>query len=98
MKKTGFSIEFKQSFYRGYVHDIFVRFESPESGLSFREYNSSKSKDIIFTVKQKNIAILLFLDFEIRRKNSKFVTSVYRALWRFHSNVPDETTFTYIIL
>ena len=35
-------IEFKTSFYRRYVDDVFVLFESSESAASFREYMSSK--------------------------------------------------------
>ena len=37
-----YPIEFKTSFYRRYVDDIFVLFESFESAASFREYISSK--------------------------------------------------------
>ena len=37
-----FPIEFKPSFYRRYVDDIFVFFESPESVHSVRKYMSSK--------------------------------------------------------
>ena len=71
-------IEFKPSFYRRYVDDIFVLFESLESSHSFREYMSSKHQNINFTVEQRNIGSLSFLDVQICRKNGKFVTSVYR--------------------
>ena len=39
---------------------------------------SSKHQNINFTFEQENIGSLLFLDVKIYRKNSKFVTSVYR--------------------
>ena len=71
-------IEFKPSFYRMYVDDIFVFFESPESAHSFREYMSSKHQNIDFTVELENIGSLSFLDVKICRENGKFVTSVYR--------------------
>ena len=69
-------VKFKPSFYRRYVDDIFVLFESSESADSFREYMSSKHQNITFTVEKENS--LSFLDIKICRKNGKFVTSVYR--------------------
>ena len=71
-------IKFKPSFYRRYVDDIFVLFESSESADSFREYMSSKHQNINFTVEKENVGSLSFLDIKICRKNGKFVTSVYR--------------------
>ena len=71
-------IKFKPSFYRRYVDDIFVLFESSESADSFCEYMSSKHQNINFTVEKENIGSLSFLDVKICRKNGKFVTSVYR--------------------
>ena len=58
-------IESKPNFYRRYVGDIFVLFESFESAYSFREYMSSKHQNINQDVK-------------ICCKKGKFVTSVYR--------------------
>ena len=71
-------IEFKPCFYRRYVDDIFVLFESPESVYSFREYMSSKHQNIKFTIEHKNTGSILFLDVKICRKNGKFVTSFHR--------------------
>ena len=71
-------IEFKPSFYRRYVDDIFVLFKSFESTDSFREYMSSKHQNINFTVEQENVGSLSFLDVKICRKNGKFVLRVYR--------------------
>ena len=66
------------SFYRRYVDDISVLFESPESAHSFCKYMSSKHQHINFTVEQENVGSLSFLGVKICRKNGKFVTSVYR--------------------
>ena len=71
-------MEFKPSFYRRYVDDIFVLFESSESADSFREYMSSKHQNINFTVEKENVGSLSLLDVKICRKNGIFVTSVYR--------------------
>ena len=71
-------IEFKPSFYRRYVDDIFVLFESPESAHLFSKYMSSKHQNINFTAEQENVGSLSFLDVKICRKNGKFVTRVYR--------------------
>ena len=61
-------MKFKPSFYRRYVDDIFVLFESSESAESFREYMSSKHPNINFTVEKENISSLSFLDVKICRK------------------------------
>ena len=66
-------IEYTPSFYRRYNDDIFKLYESSESAYLFREYMSSKHQNINFTVLQKNIGSLLFLEVKICRKNGKFV-------------------------
>ena len=71
-------IEFKRSFNKRYVDDIFVLSESYESADSFCEYMSAKYQNINFTVEQKNVGSFWFLGVKICRKNGKFVTSVYR--------------------
>ena len=70
-------IKIKPSFYRRYLDDIFVLFESIESANSFHECMSSKHQNINFTVEKENVGLRLFLDVKICRKNGKFVTSVY---------------------
>ena len=70
--------EFKPSFYRRYVDDIFVLFESSESADSFREYMSSKHQNINFTIEQENVGSLSFLGIKICHKDGKSVTSAYR--------------------
>ena len=71
-------IKFKLRFYRRYVDDIVVLFESSESADSFREYMCSKQENINITIEKENVGSFLFLDLKICRKNVKFVTSVYR--------------------
>ena len=39
---------------------------------------SSKHQNINFTIEKENVGSLSFLDVQVCRKNSKFVTSVYR--------------------
>ena len=58
-------IKFKPSFYRRYVDDIFVLFESLESAHSFCEYMSFKNQNINFTIEQENIGSLSCLDVKI---------------------------------
>ena len=86
-------IKFKPSFYRRYVDDIFVLFESSESADSFREYMSSKHQNINFTTEKDNVGSLLLLDIKICGKNSKFVTSVYRKP-RFNGVFTNHESFT----
>ena len=71
-------IQFKPSFYRRYVGDISVLFESSGSPNSFRVYMSAKHQNINFTFEKENVGSLSFLDVKICRKNGKFATSVYR--------------------
>ena len=95
-------IEFKPSFYRKYVNNIFVLFESSESAGSFREYMTSKHQNINFTVERENVGSLSFLDVKICRKNCKFVISVYRkptfsgVFTNYENFIPTkERTFTH---
>ena len=71
-------IEFKSSFYRRHVDDIFLLSESPISAHSFYRYMSSKQKIMNFTVEQDINGSHLLLDVEIRRKKGQFYTSLYR--------------------
>ena len=52
--------KFKLSFYRRYVDDIFVIFQSPESVHLFHEYMCSKHKNIHFNVENENITHFRF--------------------------------------
>ena len=53
-------IKFKLRFYRRYVDDIVVLFESSESADSFREYMSSKQQNINITVEKEILAHFRF--------------------------------------
>ena len=66
-------LKFKPSFYRRYVGDSFVLFESSESANSFREYISCKHQNINSTIEKENVGSLSFLDIKICHKNGKFV-------------------------
>ena len=61
-------VKFKPSFYRRYVDDVFVLFESSESADSFYEYMPSKHQNINFTVEMENVGSLSFLDVKVCRK------------------------------
>ena len=71
-------INFKPSFCRRYVDDIFALFKSSESADLFSKYISSKYQNINFTVEKENVGSFSLLDVKICRKNGKFVTSNYR--------------------
>ena len=58
-------IKFKPSFYRRYVDDIFILFESSESADSFRECMSSKHQNINFHRRKRKC----WLTFVFRRQN-----------------------------
>ena len=73
-----YPIEFKLSFYRRYVNDVFVLFILPESAPSFCEYKFSKHQNINFPVEHENIGSLSFLDVNICRKNCKFLTRIHK--------------------
>ena len=60
------------------MDDIFALFASPESVHLFREYMFSKQQSINFSLEHKKLSSRSFSNVNIRRKNDKFVTSVYR--------------------
>ena len=70
--------EFKPVFYRTYVDDIFVLFESAEHLLKFHAYLNTCHPNMSFSFKQEVNGMLSFLDEEISRQLGKFVTTVYR--------------------
>ena len=71
-------IEFKASFYRKYVNDICLLFESPESARSFCEYKSSKHQNTNANFEHDDMGLLSFIDVKICCKNAKFITSYYK--------------------
>ena len=70
--------EFKPVFYRRYVDDIFVLFESAEHLSKFRDYFNTRHPNMSFSFEQEKNGTLSFLDVEISREQGKFVTTVYR--------------------
>ena len=72
------SKEFKPVFYRRYVNDIFVLFESAEHLSKFRDYFNTRHPNMSFSIEQEKNGKLSFLDVEVSREKGKFVTTVYR--------------------
>ena len=70
--------EFKPAFYRRYVDDIFVLFESAEHLSKFRDYFNTRHPNMSFSFEQEKNGKLSFLDVEVSREKGKFVTTVYR--------------------
>ena len=70
--------EFKPVFYRRYVDDIFLLFESAEHLSKFREYFNTRHPNMYFSFEQEKNGKLSFLDVEVSREKGKFVTTVYR--------------------
>ena len=69
---------FKPVFYRRYVDDIFVLFTSPGHLSLFKDYLSSRQKNISFASEVESDDKFSFWDIKIERENDSFVTSVYR--------------------
>ena len=70
--------EFKQVYYKRYVDDIFVLFESAEHLSKFRDYFNTRHLNMSFSFEQEKNGKLSFLDVEVSREKGKFVTTVYR--------------------
>ena len=67
-----------QFFYRRYVDDIFVLFQSAEHLPKFRDYFNTRHPNMSFSFEQEKNGKLSFLDVEVSREKGKFVTTVYR--------------------
>ena len=70
--------EFKPVFYRRYVDDIFVLFESAEHLSKFHAYLHTCHSNMSFSFEQEVNGNLAFLVVEASRQQDKFVTTVYR--------------------
>ena len=70
-------LEFKPKYYRRYVDDIFVLFESVEKMKKFESYLNSQHENIRFTSEFESDGKLPFLDMLVDRNNG-MSTSVYR--------------------
>ena len=71
--------QFKPAFYRRYVDDTFVLFESAEHLSKFRNYSNTWHPNISFFFEQEKNQILSFLDIVVSREKGNFVTTVYRT-------------------
>ena len=63
-----FSNEFKPVFYRGYIDDIFVLFESAEHLSKFHAYLNTCHPNMSFSFEQEINGNLSFLDVEVSQK------------------------------
>ena len=65
-------------FYRRYVDDIFVFFESAEHLSIFRDYFNTCHPNISFCIKEGQNGKVTFLDVRVSREKGKFATTNYR--------------------
>ena len=70
------SKEFKPVFYRRYVDDIFVLFESAEHLSKLRNYFNTCDANMSFSFEQEKNGKLSFPDIEVSREKGKFVTTI----------------------
>ena len=70
--------EFKPVFYRRYVDDVFVLFESAEHPPKFCDYFHTCHPNMSFSFEQEKNGKLSFLDVEVSQERREFVTTVYR--------------------
>ena len=70
--------EFKPKFYRRYVDDCFLIFDSPAHVDSFLTYLNGRHPKIKFTKELENNGTLPFLDVNVKRVGNQFTTTVFR--------------------
>ena len=68
----------KPLIYLHYVDDTFVSFRSHNDALSFFDNLNKLHSTLIFTMEEENNGELPFLDVLVERRDSSFLTSVYR--------------------
>ena len=73
-----FPLEYRPFYYRRYVNDIFVLFNSAEHLKRFHSYLNSRHFNISFTIENEKDNRMSFLDVNIIHEKDKFTTSVYR--------------------
>ena len=71
-------VEYGPLYYRRYVDDIFVLFNSAEHLKRFYSYLNSRHLNISLTIENEKDNRMSFLDVNIIREKDKFTTSVYR--------------------
>ena len=71
-------VEYRPLYYRRYVDDIFVLFNSAEHLKHFYSYLNSRHLNVSLTIENEKDNRMSFLDLSIIREKDKFTTSVYR--------------------
>ena len=71
-------MEYRPLYYRRYVDNIFVLFNSAEHLKRFYSYLNSRHLNISLTIENEKGNRMSFLDVNIIREKEKFTTSVYR--------------------
>lgn len=69
---------FKPKFYRRYVDDTFLIFDSEIQADQFHQYFNNKHPNIKFTIEKENNNTLSFLDITISKYNNQLTSSVFR--------------------
>ena len=72
------SLECKPSYYKRYVDDIFVLFESETQVESFKNFMNTCHPKMKFTFEKEQNNCFNFLDVKVIREDNVFTTSVYR--------------------
>ena len=71
-------LQFRPKYYRRYVDDIFLMFESRDHVKKFFKYMNSRHPNIQFTCEEESNNKISFLDISVTRINNKLTTSLYR--------------------
>ena len=88
-------LEYRPSYYRRYVDDIFVLFKSSDHLKRFQSYLNSCHVNMSFTTETEQNNKISFLDVKVIREPGNFITSVYRkpifsgVCTNFDSFIPD---------
>ena len=70
-------VEYRPLYYRRYVDDIFVLFNSAEHLKHFSSYLNSRHLNVSLTIENEKDNRMSFLDLSLIREKDKFTTSVY---------------------
>ena len=88
-------LEYRSSYYRWYVDDIFLPFKSSDHLKRFQSYLNSCHVNMSFTIETEQNNKISFLDVNVIREQGKFITSVYQkptfsgVHTHFHGFLPD---------
>ena len=72
-----YPLQFRPKYYRRYVDDIFLMFESRNHVKKFLKYMNSRHPNIQFTCEEEYSNKISFLDISVTRLNNKLATSLY---------------------